>query len=184
MRHVARLNQNTQPNWLPTLLAVLAYVVIGPASALGQGAFFEIPDANNADYFANQGSDQPGAVLNNVGHIAFTKSNNEELWFFDGVTSTQIASDGDSVGNGTFKRLGVGLLNSNIIYPSMAMDDNDNIYFMATLQQTAGSETDDEGLYRFDGTGITELAREGSSRPGGGVSVSYTHLTLPTTPYV
>ncbi|TWU22760.1 DUF7453 family protein [Bythopirellula polymerisocia] len=99
-------------------------------------------------------------VLNNVGEVAFQGSVfvNTSILRSDETTLTQIARKGQTVpdGNGTFSFLG-----------DPALNNMGQVASIALLTGTSGAPTDDTGIFRGDGTTLTQIVRKGQTAPDG-----------------
>lgn len=118
------------------------------------------PDANGS--FSNFGS---GVSLNDAGQAAFVGeltgttgggSDNAGIFLGDGSTLTQIIRTGQAApdANGSF---------SNFDSPSL--NDAGQVAFVGFFIGTAGGFGDDSGLFRSDGSILTQIAREGQAAP-------------------
>ncbi|MEM6394215.1 MAG: PEP-CTERM sorting domain-containing protein [Planctomycetota bacterium] len=118
------------------------------------------PDANGS--FSNFGS---GVSLNDAGQAAFVGeltgttgggSDNAGIFLGDGSTLTQIIRTGQAApdANGSFSNFG-----------SPSLNDAGQAAFVGFFTGTAGGFGDDSGLFRSDGSILTQIAREGQAAP-------------------
>jgi hypothetical protein len=114
-------------------------------------------------------------AINDAGQVLFTAalvntsgafSDNEGVFRGDGVANVQIARKG---------QLAPDLNGRYGFFNSVALNDAGEALFWAFLSDT-GSGLNDAGIFRGDGTGITQLAREGQAAPGG--SGTFTGLSF------
>ena len=117
-------------------------------------------------------SDFDNPALNDAGQAAFFGSlagttgggsDNEGLFRGDGTTLTQIVRRGQAApdGNGSFSFFG-----------SPALNDAGQVAFNGSLTGTSGGFNDDSGIFRGDGTTLTQVARAGQAAPDGNGSFS------------
>ncbi len=111
------------------------------------------------------------AALNDAGQVAFyTHTIGEStnlttgLYLSDGSTITTIMEMGDTVpgGNGTFMPF-----RPNFIGPTPVMNNQGQFVFSTWLENTAGGEADDSGIFYWDGSVLTEVVQEGDAAPDG-----------------
>ncbi len=111
------------------------------------------------------------AALNDAGQVAFyTHTIGEStnlttgLYLSDGSTITTIMEMGDTVpgGNGTFMPF-----KPNFIGPTPVMNNQGQFVFSTWLENTAGGEADDSGIFYWDGSVLTEVVQEGDAAPDG-----------------
>lgn len=106
-------------------------------------------------------------ALNDAGQVAFTSildntsggfSDYRGVFRGNGVSLTQIVRTGDPVpdANGTFWT-----------YSNPALNESGQVGFFSSLNNTNGVLSDNEGLYRGDGTTLTQIAREDNVAPDG-----------------
>jgi hypothetical protein len=76
-------------------------------------------------------------------------------------------------GNGQFGTFSAATSNN------LVLNESGQVAFEATLFNTSGGPADNSGLYRGDGTTLTEIARAGQSLPGGGTLVWFATNTSP-----
>ena len=116
-----------------------------------------------------------GPGINSAGQVAF----------FANLRDTPLASDDDSgiylwsqaagfknvarensappEGNGVFHLLG----DSSRVAEGVVLGAHDQVVFHATLRNTSGGSTDDEGIYLFNVASLSKIARENDTVPGG-----------------
>ena len=112
-------------------------------------------------------------ALNDAGQAAFRgiltgtsdgQSDNEGIYRGDGTTLTQVARTGQAApdGNGSFSSFGF----------NPALNDAGQAAFFGALTGTSGGSSDNVGIFRGDGTTLTQLARRGQAAPDGNGSFS------------
>jgi hypothetical protein len=118
-------------------------------------------------------------AINDSGAVAFygTLSNPTRQGVFLGTESTllQIAREGQIApdGNGALHFFG-----------RPALNESGQVVFRASLSGTVGGNSDNQGLFRTDGTTLTQIARSGQTAPDGNgtfkFSTSVDHDLMPT----
>ncbi len=109
------------------------------------------------------------ARLNNSGQVAFWSTlvntsggnnDNSGIYRGSGGLITQIAREGQAVpdGNGVF---------SGFNASSLALNDSGQAAFSATLANTSGGNSDNQGIFRGAGQGLTEIVRSDQLAPDG-----------------
>jgi hypothetical protein len=104
--------------------------------------------------------------LNQSGTTAFeaclgTSCSDIGVYRSDGVDTTAIALAGDPSPDGN------GSLSILIPYPP-AINDSGEVAFFSMLSGTAGGSSDDEGIFRGDGSKLVAIARRGDDAGGNG----------------
>jgi len=101
---------------------------------------------------------------NESGQITFVAAltnidNNRALYIADSSGITLLARKGDPVpgGNGVFEDF----------FDPAGPNENGQVAFIGRISGSSGGESDNEGIYLVDESGVTELAREGNPVPGG-----------------
>jgi hypothetical protein len=108
-------------------------------------------------------------AINDSGAVAFfgALSNPTRQGLFLGTESTvlQIAREGQIApdGNGALRFFG-----------RPALNESGQVVFRATLSGTVGGNNDNQGLFRTDGTALTQIARAGQTAPGGNGTFKFT----------
>ena len=102
--------------------------------------------------------------LNESGQIAYAAAltgtdDNRALFIADSGGTTELARKGDPVpgGNGAFEDF----------FTPTGPNESGQVAFLASISGTSGGDSDNEGIYLADESGVTELAREGDTVPGG-----------------
>jgi hypothetical protein len=135
-------------------------------------------DGNISSFFV--GNSFGLTALNNAGQVAFLASlsgtsggtdDNDRIFRGDGVTLTQMASEAQSPpdGNGVFRNLGLS---------DPALNAAGQVAFRGVLTGTTGGTVDDVGIFRGDGSGLTQIVREGQAAPDGNGSFSNLFASL------
>ncbi|MBB6429782.1 DUF7453 family protein [Algisphaera agarilytica] len=111
--------------------------------------------------------------LNDAGQIAFVTSVSDDSTPFTYETRIY-RGDGTSSGDTTIAAVDQSLPDSDGTFRSFTsrryvINDAGQVAFNATLQDTPGGTTDDQGIYRGDGTpgSLTKVVREGQAAPDG-----------------
>ena len=111
------------------------------------------------------------AALNDAGQVAFyTHAVGDPdllttgLYLSDGSTITTVMELGDTVpgGNGTFMPF-----RASFVGQTPAMNNQGQFAFSIWLENTAGGEADDSGIFYWNGPALTEAVHEGDASPDG-----------------
>jgi hypothetical protein len=101
---------------------------------------------------------------NESGQITFVAAlansdNNRALFIADSSGITQLTRKGDPVpgGNGVFEDF----------FDVAGPNESGQVAFVGRISGSSGGENDNEGIYIADESGVTEIAREGNTVPGG-----------------
>ncbi len=121
-------------------------------------------------------------ILNDAGQVAFradlagtTGGSNDDSGIFrgNGTTLTRIARAGQAApdGNGAF-----------LDFSDHSFNNAGQAAFAADVTNTSGGSSDDRGIFRSDGTTLTQIARKGQTAPdGNGVFSSFTNPAINAT---
>ena len=177
---VVAVSGDTDPNGDGTLFIPEPPAINNAGQVAFQGRFSGtttvlLGNANGFSNFYREGDIGPGGVeflnpfdvaINDNGQVAFsgslfTPAFDQQLFRYDNATGlTRLAGEGDPApgGNGTL---------SNFTF-DQGFDFNSlgQVSFLSRVENTAGGRNDDWGIFRSDGGGIIEIAREGSPGPG------------------
>ena len=149
-----------------------------PDNREGQAA----PD-NNGSF-----SDFSNLALNDAGQAAFAadltgtsggSSDNSGIFRGDGTTLTQIAREGQDAPD---NREGQAAPDNNGSFSGFfgpVLNDAGQAAFVGRLRNTSGGSSDDAGIFRGDGTTLTQIAREGQDAPDDNGSFSDLSLSFP-----
>lgn len=117
-------------------------------------------------------------MLNNAGQVAFegelmgtnqTFGDETGIFVGDGSTLIQAARRGQPApdGNGEFN-----------FFSSLVLNDVGQVAFRAVLRDTRGGPDDERGIFLFDGTSLTQIARAGQATPDGSSFLSVSEPSL------
>jgi len=93
----------------------------------------------------------------------------------DGASITQIARDHQAApdGNGFLSQLGSNFYLWPDSFVTPQLNNVGQVLFLTRLTDTIGGGTDDQGLFRGDGTSLVQIARKGQTVPGGNGIIEY-----------
>ena len=148
---------STEGYYLGSEVGIDVLVLEGDA-APGGGTIFKlcIPGFLDCAY-RYDGPDESGRITF-VAALANT-DDNRALYIAGSSGITQLAKKGDPVpgGNGVFEDF----------FDPAGPNENGQVAFIGRISGSSGGESDNEGIYLVDESGVTELAREGNPVPGG-----------------
>jgi hypothetical protein len=130
------------------------------------------PDGNGTLDVSQPGYDYIGGgtpMLNDVGQVAFIahidadEKTDDGIFVGDGSSLVQVARSGDAPpdGNGQFDKLGGSDENT------IGLNNHGQVVFQGYLRNTAGGVKDNNGIFRWNGDIVEQLAREGQLAPDG-----------------
>jgi hypothetical protein len=111
-----------------------------------------------------------GAALNDAGDVAFyamlagtsgSASDNQGIFIRKGDTLLKVVRRGEPAPDGNGRFLALDTIDN------VAINEAGQTAFLATLTATAGGTSDNMGLFRGDGTTLTQIARLGGRAPDG-----------------